>query len=294
MLAHVLVLDGGIGMRSEVRDGVYTGRPAGPFTYREGKAQAIRELAGARGSTWPSRTRTRTPSPTCRCCGPWATRWRSTRTPRSRRSPAPRAGESCASTGSARSSRSARRRWRSRWWAEAAVTPPLERAGRCRLNRCPAPRPPRRIGGRAATRSRPPPRRRRRGGTGLGGAASRRPALPRRGAATGPPVGRVTHSRPARATRSAFWGWLGAHRIAGRAERPLSQRAQRWCPSRLAARRRRRWGEHSLAGRPIAPACTLARTPRELGRGVRCTPTAERDPRGHVLERSRPWRGRDR
>src|ERR687894_1712710 len=30
VLAHVLVLDGGIGMRSEVRDGVYTGKPAGP------------------------------------------------------------------------------------------------------------------------------------------------------------------------------------------------------------------------------------------------------------------------
>src|SRR5215210_258021 len=44
-LARVLVLDGGIGMRSEVRDGVYTGRAAGPFTYREGKAEAIRELA---------------------------------------------------------------------------------------------------------------------------------------------------------------------------------------------------------------------------------------------------------
>jgi HAD superfamily hydrolase (TIGR01490 family) len=48
-LARVLVLDGGIGMRSEVRDGVYTGRPAGPFTYREGKAEAIRELAASEG-----------------------------------------------------------------------------------------------------------------------------------------------------------------------------------------------------------------------------------------------------
>ena len=48
-LAGVLQLDGGIGMRSEVKDGVYTGRPAGPFTYREGKAQAIRELAAAQG-----------------------------------------------------------------------------------------------------------------------------------------------------------------------------------------------------------------------------------------------------
>jgi HAD superfamily hydrolase (TIGR01490 family) len=49
VLAAVLVLDGGIGMRSEVRDGVYTGRPAGPFTYREGKAEAIREIAAREG-----------------------------------------------------------------------------------------------------------------------------------------------------------------------------------------------------------------------------------------------------
>jgi HAD superfamily hydrolase (TIGR01490 family) len=48
-LARVLQLDGGIGMRSEIKDGVYTGRPAGPFTYREGKAQAIRELAAEKG-----------------------------------------------------------------------------------------------------------------------------------------------------------------------------------------------------------------------------------------------------
>jgi HAD superfamily hydrolase (TIGR01490 family) len=48
-LALVLGFDGGIGARSEVRDGVYTGRPHGPFTYREGKAQAIRELAAAEG-----------------------------------------------------------------------------------------------------------------------------------------------------------------------------------------------------------------------------------------------------
>jgi HAD superfamily hydrolase (TIGR01490 family) len=45
VLALVLGFDGGIGARSEVHDGVYTGRPHGPFTYREGKAQAIRELA---------------------------------------------------------------------------------------------------------------------------------------------------------------------------------------------------------------------------------------------------------
>ena len=49
LLAHVLVFDGGIGSRSEIRDGVYTGRFQGAFTYREGKATAIRELAGREG-----------------------------------------------------------------------------------------------------------------------------------------------------------------------------------------------------------------------------------------------------
>jgi HAD superfamily hydrolase (TIGR01490 family) len=49
LLAHVLVLDGGIGARSEVRHGVYTGRPDGPFTYREGKAEAIRQVARDQG-----------------------------------------------------------------------------------------------------------------------------------------------------------------------------------------------------------------------------------------------------
>src|SRR5215212_342629 len=48
-LAHVFAFDGGIGMRSEVLDGTYTGRPAGPFTYREGKAAAIRETAEREG-----------------------------------------------------------------------------------------------------------------------------------------------------------------------------------------------------------------------------------------------------
>ena len=45
LMAHVLALDGGIGTRSEIRDGVYTGRPGGPFTYRAGKAEAIRLVA---------------------------------------------------------------------------------------------------------------------------------------------------------------------------------------------------------------------------------------------------------
>ena len=49
LLAHVLGFDGGIGSKSEIVDGVYTGRPGGPFTYREGKAQAMRELAGEEG-----------------------------------------------------------------------------------------------------------------------------------------------------------------------------------------------------------------------------------------------------
>jgi len=49
LLAHVLVFDGAVGTVSEVRDGVYTGRPGGPFTYREGKARAVRELAEREG-----------------------------------------------------------------------------------------------------------------------------------------------------------------------------------------------------------------------------------------------------
>jgi HAD superfamily hydrolase (TIGR01490 family) len=45
MMATVLTLDGAVGTMFEARDGHYTGRGGGPFNYREGKAQAIRELA---------------------------------------------------------------------------------------------------------------------------------------------------------------------------------------------------------------------------------------------------------
>jgi HAD superfamily hydrolase (TIGR01490 family) len=45
LLAGVLTFDGAIGTRSEIVEGAYTGRLDGPFTYREGKATAIRELA---------------------------------------------------------------------------------------------------------------------------------------------------------------------------------------------------------------------------------------------------------
>jgi HAD superfamily hydrolase (TIGR01490 family) len=48
-LAGVLGFDGGIGTRSEVRDGVYTGRPDGPLTYRDGKPIAMREVAEREG-----------------------------------------------------------------------------------------------------------------------------------------------------------------------------------------------------------------------------------------------------
>jgi HAD superfamily hydrolase (TIGR01490 family) len=49
LLAHVLAFDGGLGSRSEVVDGRYTGRPAGPFNYREGKVISMRELAERQG-----------------------------------------------------------------------------------------------------------------------------------------------------------------------------------------------------------------------------------------------------
>ena len=45
LLARVLAFDGGLGTRSEIVDGHYTGRPAGPFNYREGKVISMRELA---------------------------------------------------------------------------------------------------------------------------------------------------------------------------------------------------------------------------------------------------------
>jgi HAD superfamily hydrolase (TIGR01490 family) len=48
-LSYILGFDGAIGSRSEIRDGVYTGREGDLFAYREGKAQAIRELAAAEG-----------------------------------------------------------------------------------------------------------------------------------------------------------------------------------------------------------------------------------------------------
>ena len=49
LMAIVLTFDGAVGSVSEVVDGEYTGRPGGPFTYREGKAEAIRELAAREG-----------------------------------------------------------------------------------------------------------------------------------------------------------------------------------------------------------------------------------------------------
>ena len=48
-LADVLAMDGAIGTPSEVVDGVYTGRLAGPFVYGEGKAKALRAFAAEKG-----------------------------------------------------------------------------------------------------------------------------------------------------------------------------------------------------------------------------------------------------
>lgn len=46
ILAAVMAFDGAIGSQiSEIVDGVYTGKPAGLFVYRAGKAQAIVEMA---------------------------------------------------------------------------------------------------------------------------------------------------------------------------------------------------------------------------------------------------------
>jgi len=48
-LSYILGFDGAIGSRSEVLDGVYTGREGGLFAYREDKAQAVRDLAASEG-----------------------------------------------------------------------------------------------------------------------------------------------------------------------------------------------------------------------------------------------------
>jgi HAD superfamily hydrolase (TIGR01490 family) len=56
ILAEALVMDGAIGTKWEIVDGVYTGRLDGPFAYGEGKASRLREFAAERGidlaSSW--------------------------------------------------------------------------------------------------------------------------------------------------------------------------------------------------------------------------------------------------
>jgi HAD superfamily hydrolase (TIGR01490 family) len=49
LLAHVLAFDGGLGSRSEIVDGRYTGRPAGPFNYRHGKVLSMADVARREG-----------------------------------------------------------------------------------------------------------------------------------------------------------------------------------------------------------------------------------------------------
>lgn len=48
-LADSLALEGGVGTRSEIVNGRYTGRLDGPFVYADGKAQAVATLARERG-----------------------------------------------------------------------------------------------------------------------------------------------------------------------------------------------------------------------------------------------------
>jgi HAD superfamily hydrolase (TIGR01490 family) len=49
ILAQALAMDGAIGTRWEVEEGLYTGRLDGPFAYGEGKAKALREFADLHG-----------------------------------------------------------------------------------------------------------------------------------------------------------------------------------------------------------------------------------------------------
>jgi HAD superfamily hydrolase (TIGR01490 family) len=49
LVAGVLLFDGALGSGWEKEDGTYTGRAIDPFTYREGKAEAMRDLAAREG-----------------------------------------------------------------------------------------------------------------------------------------------------------------------------------------------------------------------------------------------------
>lgn len=49
LLATVLSFDGGLGSRSEIVSGMYTGKAAGPFNYREGKQESLLALAEREG-----------------------------------------------------------------------------------------------------------------------------------------------------------------------------------------------------------------------------------------------------
>jgi HAD superfamily hydrolase (TIGR01490 family) len=49
ILAQALAMDGAIGTKWEIADGVYTGRLDGPFAYGEGKANRLREFAAENG-----------------------------------------------------------------------------------------------------------------------------------------------------------------------------------------------------------------------------------------------------
>ena len=67
VLAIVLAMDGAVGTRSEVADGVYTGRVNGPFVYGAGKRRPCASSPKRAPSTWTAHGPTRTPPPTCRC-----------------------------------------------------------------------------------------------------------------------------------------------------------------------------------------------------------------------------------
>jgi HAD superfamily hydrolase (TIGR01490 family) len=49
MIATVLGFDGALGTPLEAEDGLYTGRLAGPFAYRDGKSQLMQRLAAEQG-----------------------------------------------------------------------------------------------------------------------------------------------------------------------------------------------------------------------------------------------------
>jgi len=74
-LARALGMTAGIGTRSEIVDGTYTGELTGPFCYVRERWRPSASWPAGRASTSTSAGPTATRRATCPCCRPSVTRW---------------------------------------------------------------------------------------------------------------------------------------------------------------------------------------------------------------------------